>query len=129
MKLFYSSGGICASLLWRGNLGGGVSGRSHRRGNGVKAVGVDVAVYRSGSIIMPPESNIKTGQWKYRIEGTTVERRQVAVVFSFKNERAVVFTMGKAIHECTHCGEQVNPIRRRHQHDESGLSNVSVPER
>ena len=52
-----------------------------------------MAVCRSGAIIMVPERDNKTGQWKYRIEGITVDRRQVAVVFTFKDERAVFITV------------------------------------
>ena len=34
-----------------------------------------LAVCRFGAMIMAPEKDIKTGQWKYRIEGITVDRR------------------------------------------------------
>ena len=46
---------------------------------------------------MAPERDIKTGDWKYRIEGLTADRRRVAVVFAFRQEKAVfitVFTRG-----------------------------------
>jgi hypothetical protein len=52
-----------------------------------------LAVCRSGAIIMAPEKDIKTGQWKYRIEGVTADRRNVALVFAFKNELAVFITV------------------------------------
>jgi hypothetical protein len=32
-----------------------------------------LAVCRSGAIVMASEKDIKTGQWKYRIEGITAE--------------------------------------------------------
>lgn len=51
-----------------------------------------LAVCRSGAITMAPEEDIKTGRWKYRIEGITADRRQVAVVFTFKAELAVFIT-------------------------------------
>ena len=50
-------------------------------------------VCRSGAIVMAAEKDIKTGQWKYRIEGITVEMRRIAVVFTFRNERAVFITV------------------------------------
>lgn len=55
---------------------------------------VDVlAICRSGAIIMAPEKDIRTGQWKYRIEGMTADQRQVAVVFTFREEHAVLITV------------------------------------
>jgi hypothetical protein len=52
-----------------------------------------LAVCRSGAIVMAPEKDIKTGQWKYRIEGITADRRQIAVVFTFRPELAVFITV------------------------------------
>jgi hypothetical protein len=52
-----------------------------------------LTVCRSGAIIMAPEKDIKTGQWKYKIEGTTVEGRRVAVVFTFRTDLAVFITV------------------------------------
>ncbi len=52
-----------------------------------------LAVCRSGAIIMSPEKDLKTGQWKYRIEGITADRRKVAVVFTFSLERAIFITV------------------------------------
>ena len=50
-------------------------------------------VCKSGAIIMEPEKDIKTGDWKYRIEGLTAERRQVSVVFTFRSELTVMITV------------------------------------
>ena len=36
-----------------------------------------------------------TGEWKYRIEGRTVDDCDVAVVFKFEGERAVLITVRK----------------------------------
>lgn len=52
-----------------------------------------LTVSRSGAIVMAPEKDIKTGQWKYRIEGSTVDGRKVAVVFTFRLESAVFITV------------------------------------
>ena len=52
-----------------------------------------LTVCRSGAIIMAPEKDIKTGKWKYRMEGVTADRRQVAVVFTFRHEQAVFITV------------------------------------
>ena len=43
-----------------------------------------IHVLRHGTIFDPPEGDIKTGEWKYRIEGTEPDGKQVAVIFSFK---------------------------------------------
>jgi hypothetical protein len=50
-------------------------------------------VCKSGAIIMPPEKDIKIGQWKYRIEAVTADGRQVAVVFTFRPDLAVFITV------------------------------------
>ena len=52
-----------------------------------------LVVCRSGAIVMAPEKDIRTGQWKYRIEGINLERRRVAVVFTFRAESAVLITV------------------------------------
>jgi hypothetical protein len=41
-------------------------------------------VMRSGNIYETPECDIKTGEWKYRIEGYEPEGRRMAIVFCFK---------------------------------------------
>jgi hypothetical protein len=52
-----------------------------------------LTVCGSGAILMAPEKDIRTGQWKYRIEGMTADRRQVAVVFTFRTDLAVFITV------------------------------------
>ena len=42
---------------------------------------------------MAPEKDIRTGNWTYRIEGLTVDRRQVKVVFTFRTEQVVFITV------------------------------------
>jgi hypothetical protein len=42
---------------------------------------------------MAPEKDIKTGHWKYRIEGITSERRSIAVVFTLTPDTAVFITV------------------------------------
>jgi hypothetical protein len=42
---------------------------------------------------MSPEKDIRTGEWKYRIEGFTAERRPIAVVFSFRSDATVFITV------------------------------------
>ena len=44
-------------------------------------------VLRSGRIYDPPEQDIKTGEWKYRVEGHEPEGKWIAIVFSFKTVR------------------------------------------
>lgn len=42
-------------------------------------------VLRTGRIYDEPEQDIKTGDWKYRIEGKEVDGRTLKIVFCFKD--------------------------------------------
>lgn len=44
------------------------------------------AVLKAGQIYDEPEPNVKTGEWKYRIEGKTPDEKQIGIVFCFKSE-------------------------------------------
>jgi hypothetical protein len=51
-------------------------------------------VLRSGSIYAEPEVDIRTGDWKYRIEGFEPDGKWMAVVFTFQSmERALLITI------------------------------------
>lgn len=51
-------------------------------------------VLQNGCIYDPPERDIKTGEWKYRIEGDEPEGRWLGIIFSFKSiERAFLITV------------------------------------
>jgi len=51
-------------------------------------------VLRSGRIYDPPEQDIKTGEWKYRIEGHEPDGKWIVIVFSFKTvNRAFLITI------------------------------------
>ncbi len=54
-----------------------------------------LTVCKSDSVVAAPDKDIKTGQWKYRIEGLTADRRKIAVVFTFRVERADFITILK----------------------------------
>ena len=41
-------------------------------------------VLKHGHIYTEPEPDIKTGEWKYRIEGLTVDSHELRIVFCFK---------------------------------------------
>jgi uncharacterized DUF497 family protein len=43
-------------------------------------------VLRTGIIFKEPEPDIRSGDWKYRIEGTDLEGKLLAVIFCFKDE-------------------------------------------
>ena len=45
-------------------------------------------VLRSGCIFNPPECDIKTGDWKYTIEGYAPDGTWLSIVFSFKQVNA-----------------------------------------
>src|SRR5262245_21583609 len=51
-------------------------------------------VMQSGTIYQPPETDIKTGEEKYRVEGYEPGGKWLAVVFSFKTvDRAFLITV------------------------------------
>jgi hypothetical protein len=51
-------------------------------------------VMRSGCIYKAPELNIKSGDWKYTIEGYTADGIWIAIVFCFKQiNRAYLITV------------------------------------
>jgi hypothetical protein len=54
-------------------------------------------VCRSGAIRTAPEKDIRTGHWKYRIEGLTIDRRSVAIIFTFRSHSAVFTTVFERI--------------------------------
>jgi len=43
-------------------------------------------VLKTGNIFQEPEPDIRSGDWKYKMEGTDLEGRPLAVVFCFKDE-------------------------------------------
>lgn len=45
-----------------------------------------VRVLKTGNIFLEPESDTKTGDWKYRIEGTEVDGKWLAIVVCFKTK-------------------------------------------
>jgi hypothetical protein len=45
-------------------------------------------VLKRGVILREPEQDIRTGEWKYRMEGADVEGKRLAVVFCFKEAEA-----------------------------------------
>jgi len=54
-----------------------------------------ITACRSGAVAMAPEKDIRTGSWKYRIEGFTSDQCRVAVVFTFRPGQAVLITVFK----------------------------------
>ena len=52
-----------------------------------------VTVCRSGAIVVPAEKDIRTGDWKYRIEGLTTDQTRIAVVFCLRPDKAVMITV------------------------------------
>jgi len=44
-------------------------------------------VLKTGNIFQEPEPDIRSGDWKYRMEGNDLEGKPLAVVFCFKDER------------------------------------------
>ena len=43
-------------------------------------------VLAAGNVFDPPEQDIKTGEWKYRVEGRIPDGQWVAIVFKFQTE-------------------------------------------
>jgi hypothetical protein len=53
-----------------------------------------LAVLKSGNIYDAPEPDIRTGEWKYRMEGYVPDGQWLAIVFCFKTrERAFLVTV------------------------------------
>ena len=50
-----------------------------------------LTVCRTGVVVDPPEPDIRSGEWKYRIEGRTLDQDLVVVVFCFRAEDGAVF--------------------------------------
>jgi Domain of unknown function (DUF4258) len=46
-------------------------------------------VLKTGNIFQEPESDPKTGEWKYRVEGSEVDGKWLSIVFCFKSEDTV----------------------------------------
>lgn len=42
-------------------------------------------VLRTGCIFEPAERDVKTGEWKYKIEGKVADGKWVAIIFCFKS--------------------------------------------
>ena len=48
----------------------------------------------NGNVFMAPEEDLRTGEWKYRIEGREPDGKKLAIVFCFKeNERGFLITI------------------------------------
>jgi hypothetical protein len=53
-----------------------------------------IHVLRCGVIFDPPEEDMRTGEWKYRIEGREPDGRLLGIIFSFKAiNRAFLITV------------------------------------
>lgn len=52
-----------------------------------------LSVCRSGAVVVAAEKDIRSGHWKYKIEGSIADRRQVAIVFTFREQAAVFITV------------------------------------
>jgi hypothetical protein len=51
-------------------------------------------VLREGCIFDPPEEDLRTGEWKYRIEGHEPDGKWLVIVFCFKQiDRALLITV------------------------------------
>jgi hypothetical protein len=51
-------------------------------------------VLSSGHIVDPPEHDVRTGEWKYRVEGFESGGKWLVIVFSFKTiSRAFLITI------------------------------------
>jgi uncharacterized DUF497 family protein len=67
-------------------------------------------VLRAGRIYEAPEPDIKTGEWKYRVEGHTPDGAWLVIVFCFKElNKAFLITVFSV------------EKRRRSQHEKGGV--------
>jgi hypothetical protein len=73
-----------------------IIGRHFREELAAENLTIDDArvVMRSGAIRQPPDFDIGTGEWKYRVEGLEPGGKWLVVVFSFKAvDRAFLITV------------------------------------
>lgn len=64
-----------------------------------------MVVLKTGVIYTPPEVDIRTGEWKFRIEGYEPEGKWVGIVFSFKAiNRAFLITIFSVESRCRKTG-------------------------
>ncbi|MGJ5818293.1 DUF4258 domain-containing protein [Paludibaculum fermentans] len=92
-----SGAGAKAKLIWCLEAGAVIYSRHFRdelQSDNLTMEDV-IRVCKSGMISMAPEQDIRTGQWKYRIEGFTAELSGIAVVFTLRTELAVYITVFK----------------------------------
>ena len=59
--------------------------------------GLDVTdahyVLKKGAVFDPPERDVRTGKWRYRVEGTCPSEKWLAVIFTFDStDVAIVVT-------------------------------------
>lgn len=53
-----------------------------------------LAVLNAGAIYSPPEVDIRTGDWKWRMEGREPGGQWIAIIFAFKSvDSAVLITI------------------------------------
>jgi hypothetical protein len=69
-----------------GESGSVTLGRHFREKLKKEHLAIDEAycVMKSGNIFEPPEEDISTGEWKWRVEGSEPDGKWLVVVFSFK---------------------------------------------
>jgi hypothetical protein len=52
------------------------------------------SVLRTGTVFDPPEHDIRTGEWKYKVEGHELGGKWLVITFSFKSiSRAYLITV------------------------------------
>jgi hypothetical protein len=76
--------------------GGVIPGRHFREELAKEGLSIGDAfvVLDSGRIYNPPEPDIRTGEWKWRVEGREPGGQWIAIVFSFKTvEKAFLITI------------------------------------
>jgi hypothetical protein len=67
---------------------------------------MDDALYvlRTGQIYDPGEQDLKTGEWKYSVEGHETEGKWIKIVFSFKSiDTAILITIYSVEYKRRNC--------------------------
>lgn len=85
-----------ALKLIRGNLSNGYTNPTSHFNERLKErkITMQDVVYllKAGEIIDPPELNIKTGEWKYRVEGETLDEKAIAVIVTVEKGCTTLIT-------------------------------------
>lgn len=85
-----------ALKLIRGNLSNGDTNPTNHFKDRLKERKVTMQdvlhIFKTGKIIDPPDLDIKTGEWKYKVEGATLDEKTIAVIVTVEKGCTTLIT-------------------------------------